>query len=210
MKGKHPVTLMRNNKISYLLLSLILGLLAFTISGLVACYVIWKLNNYIMAYLITGGLGALFFSVLLRLKGKIMKITIAGLLAMPVSLFLSFGINEGIAFVLPKIEFIEGLISPDIVMIAMTALFYGFIVGLAGYGKKAMWLFAIVSAVVAIPFGMLVVVLNTSRDIQMILTSISDIFNQLDLNFLCISLALGAGLGMSNGVYNMIVRNNQS
>ena len=88
----------------------------------------------------------------------------------------------------------------------MIALIYGLIVGLVGYGKKAMWLFALISALVAIPFGMLVVFLNTSSDIQEFLTSINDILGQFDLNFLSISIALGVGLGLSNGLYNMSVK----
>ena len=188
-------------------MSLIVGLLAFTMSGLVACYVIWKLNNYIIATLITGGLGALLFSVLLMLKDKIVKMTIAGFFAMLIGLFLSFGIIEGIVYILPKVGiFFEGSIIPDIAAIAVIALIYGLIVGLAGYGKKAMWLFALISALVAIPFGMLVVFLNTSSDIQEFLTSINDILGQFDLNFLSISIALGVGLGLSNGLYNMSVK----
>ena len=198
---------MKNNKMVYLLMSLIVGLLAFTMSGLVACYVIWKLNNYIIATLITGGLGALLFSVLLMLKDKIVKMTIAGFFAMLIGLFLSFGIIEGIVYILPKVGiFFEGSIIPDIAAIAVIALIYGLIVGLAGYGKKAMWLFALISALVAIPFGMLVVFLNTSSDIQEFLTSINDILGQFDLNFLSISIALGVGLGLSNGLYNMSVK----
>ena len=188
-------------------MSLIVGLLAFTMSGLVVCYVIWKLNNYIIATLITGGLGALLFSVLLMLKDKIVKMTIAGFFAMLIGLFLSFGIIEGIVYILPKLGiFFEGSIIPDIAAIAVIALIYGLIVGLAGYGKKAMWLFALISALVAIPFGMLVVFLNTSSDIQEFLTSINDILGQFDLNFLSISIALGVGLGLSNGLYNMSVK----
>ena len=198
---------MKNNKIVYLLMSVVVGLLAFTMSGLMACYVIWKLNNYIIATLITGGLGALLFSVLLMLKDKIVKMTIAGFFAMLIGLFLSFGIIEGIVYILPKVGiFFEGSIIPDIAAIAVIALIYGLIVGLAGYGKKAMWLFALISALVAIPFGMLVVFLNTSSDIQEFLTSINDILGQFDLNFLSISIALGVGLGLSNGLYNMSVK----
>lgn len=198
---------MKNNKVSYLLLSLIIGLLAFTISGLTACYAIWKINNYIIATLITGGLGALLFSVLLMLKDKIIKMTIAGLFAMLFGLFLSFGIIEGIVFILPKVGiFFEGSIIPDIAAIALIALIYGLLVGLAGYGKKAMWLFALIFAVVATPFGFLVALLNTSSDIQMVLIKIGGIFAYFDLNFLSISIALGAGLGISNGLYNMIDR----
>lgn len=198
---------MKNNKMVYLLMSVIVGLLAFTMSGLVACYVIWKLNNYIIATLITGGLGALLFSVLLMLKDKIVKMTIAGFFAMLIGLFLSFGIIEGIVYILPKAGiFSEGSIIPDIAAIAVIALIYGLIVGLAGYGKKAMWLFALISALVAIPFGMLVVFLNSSSDIQEFLTSINDILGQFDLNFLSISIALGVGLGLSNGLYNMSVK----
>ena len=198
---------MKNNKIVYLLMSVVVGLLAFTMSGLMACYVIWKLNNYIIATLITGGLGALLFSVLLMLKDKIVKMTIAGFFAMLIGLFLSFGIIEGIVYILPKVGiFFEGSIIPDIAAIAVIAWIYGLIVGLAGYGKKAMWLFALISALVAIPFGMLVVFLNTSSDIQEFLTSINDILGQFDLNFLSISIALGVGLGLSNGLYNMSVK----
>ena len=198
---------MKNNKIVYLLMSVVVGLLAFTMSGLMACYVIWKLNNYIIATLITGGLGALLFSVLLMLKDKIVKMTIAGFFAMLIGLFLSFGIIEGIVYILPKVGiFFEGSIIPDIAAIAVIALIYGLIVGLAGYGKKAMWLFALISALVAIPFGMLVVFLNSSSDIQEFLTSINDILGQFDLNFLSISIALGVGLGLSNGLYNMSVK----
>ena len=188
-------------------MSVVVGLLAFTMSGLMACYVIWKLNNYIIATLITGGLGALLFSVLLMLKDKIVKMTIAGFFAMLIGLFLSFGIIEGIVYILPKVGiFFEGSIIPDIAAIAVIALIYGLIVGLAGYGKKAMWLFALISALVAIPFGMLVVFLNSSSDIQEFLTSINDILGQFDLNFLSISIALGVGLGLSNGLYNMSVK----
>ena len=197
---------MKTNKLAYLLWSMIAGLISFLISGLISCYIIAYLNNYILATIVSGGLGSVIFSILLMLKDKIIKLGFAGMIAMPVGLFVSFGLIEGVAFVFPSLSnLFEGSVLPDVFAVVLLAFVYALIVSLIAYGKKEMLLFALTSEIIAIGFGFMVVALNLNEEINEIVILLLPFLSSLDLNFLTISIGLGTGLGLSHGIYSLSV-----
>ncbi len=78
------------SKITYILWSMLLGMASFLISGVMACMVILRLNNYILETIIAGGIGGLLLGLFLRMPQKIGRITIAGIIAVPIGIFTSF------------------------------------------------------------------------------------------------------------------------
>ena len=76
--------------------SLILGKVSFLISGVIACIIILRLDNYILGTIIAGGVVGLLFGLLHWKHKMIGRMTIAGLIAVPIGLLGSFALVEGL------------------------------------------------------------------------------------------------------------------
>jgi len=83
---------------------MLLGMASFLISGVIACIVILLLDNYILATIIAGGIGGLLLGLFLRMCQKITRLVIAGIIAIPVGLVISFLIVEGLGSLFPLID----------------------------------------------------------------------------------------------------------
>ena len=187
----------------YILWTTLIGFAAFLISGLLADVLILRTDHYVMGMLISGGIGALVLGLFLRMGNNAVLVMLAGLIAMPLGLLITFGVFEGIGSLLPHAinQSLENAGIPDTLAIMLMAAIFGGAVGASLFGKKAIVLFVIVCAVTAIPFGRMVVAFNTGAVIRDELQMFFMPLGKIDLNSLAISLAHGAGTGLAIGIY---------
>lgn len=197
------------SKITYILRSMLLGMASFFISGVIACIVILHFDNYILATIIAGGIGGLLLGLFLRMRPKISRMAIAGIIAVPVGLFISFLLVEGFGSLFPMIgAYFENSNIPDIIAIILMGITFGTVFGSIIYGRKSILLFSIVGGTVSFPFGLLVAAMNSGYGIKVWLENLFAIFGKIDLNFLAVILSLGIGIGISIGLYNMLKQTN--
>ncbi|SCZ80920.1 hypothetical protein [Acidaminobacter hydrogenoformans] len=187
----------------YILWTTLLGFAAFMISGLLADMFILRTDNYLMGMLISGGIGALLLGLFLQMGKKTMRVVLAGLIAMPLGLLITFGVFEGIGALLPHAfsQSIENAGIPDTMAVMFMAAIFGAAVGTSLFGKKAIVLFILVCAIAAIPFGRMVVAFNTGAVIRYDLQMLFMPLGRIDLNSLAITLAHGVGVGLAIGIY---------
>lgn len=189
--------------------SLILGKVSFLISGVIACIIIMKFDNYILGTVAAGGIGGLILGLFHWKYKMIGKMTIAGIIAVPVGLLGSFVIAEGIvgglAFLYPSFpEYFGKTGIADVIAIIFMGIFFGMIFGAIVYGRKSIVLFTIVCGAVSIATGLLVRAMNLGNPIKELLGNMFQIFGKIDLNLLVIIAGFGAGIGLSIGLLNVI------
>lgn len=193
------------SKLTYVLWSAVLGKVSFLISGVAAGIVIQFLDNYILATIIAGGVGGLLLGLFLRLRHKVGRMAIAGMIGMPVALLLTFLFAGVFGSLFPSTSTgIENSFIPDISSIVLMGIIFGAVVGSMTYGRKSIWLFAIVSGIVSIPSGIFVAVMNSGSDLKVRLDNLLEVFGEIDLNFLAMTISLGIGLGLSIGLYHRL------
>jgi hypothetical protein len=190
------------------ILSALLGLGAFLISSLVAAWVIWKIDNYILATIIAGGLGCLLLGSTLRTGPDIKKFIITGLAAMPIAMLLTFLIAGLFELILPAAaSYLDKTWFSDIMAVCLMGMFFGGICGAVLYGRRKIGLFILVCGIVCIPFGYLVAAMNAQYINQYWLTRRFAMLGFADLNFLAIMSSLGLGVGLSIGISNRLSGN---
>ncbi|HOE56715.1 MAG TPA: hypothetical protein PLI20_03905 [Bacillota bacterium] len=192
-------------RIVYVLWSMLLGMTSFLISGAMACSVIVLLDNYILATIIAGGIGGLLLGLFLRMRQKIIRMAIGGIIGMPIGLVMSFILVEGFGSLFPSIgAYFENSCIPDIIAIVLMGITFGAIFGSMIYGRKSIWLFSFVCGIASIPSGLLVGAMNSGYWIKAWLENLLEIFGEIDLNFLAIVISLGIGIGLSIGLYKYV------
>jgi len=197
------------SKITYILSSMLLGMASFIISGVIACIVILRLDNYIFATIIAGGIGGILLGLFFRTRQKIIRMAIAGIIGMPFGLMMSFLLVEGIGSLFPSIgAYFENSNIPDISAIILMGIIFGAVFGAMVYGRKSIWLFSLVCGTVAFPFGLLVGAMNSGHWIKVWLENLLGVFGKIDLNFLAIIMSFGIGIGLSIGLYNILKQRN--
>ncbi len=198
----------KNSVIISVIWSLILGKVSFLISGVIACIIILKVDNYILGNVAAGGIGGLILG-LFHWKCKMVgKMTIAGIIAVSVGLLGSFmiaeGIVSGLAFIFPSFsEYFGRTGIADVIAIIFMGIFFGIIFGAIVYGPKSIVLFPVVCGVVSIPSGLLVRAMNLGNPIKELLVNLFQIFGKIDINLLVIIAGFGAGIGISIGLLNV-------
>jgi len=130
---------------------------------------------------------------------------IAGIIAMPIGLIISFLLVEGFGALFPSIgAYFENSTIPDIIAIILMGITFGAVFGSMIYGRKSIWLFSVACGTVSIPFGLLVGDMNSGYWIKAWLENLLEVFGKIDLNLLAIIISLGIGIGLSIGLYNML------
>ncbi|HSN66903.1 MAG TPA: hypothetical protein VLS94_09695 [Fusibacter sp.] len=172
------------------------GLVAFAFASVLASVMILKYDNYFAAAILTGGLGALLLSFLTFTNKLIFwKMALAGSIGMPVGLLLSFLFVGGIGELVPTLgNFFENTPVPDIVAVVMMSSIYGMFVGGINFGKRSIGRFAIICGLMSVPAGLLVSVFNADG-----LQVVTNLFGEVDLNFVTIMLFIGLGIGVAIG-----------
>ena len=198
----------KNNlfKISHILGSTLLGITSFFISGLIACIVILRFDNYIVGTIIAGSVGGLILGLFHWKHKMIGRMTLAGLIAVPIGLLGSFilveGLVGGFGLLFPSIAaHFENTGIGDIIAIILMGIMFGVIFGAIVYGRRSIRLFSVVCGAVSIPFGLLVGAMNSGHWIKVWLENMFIIFGEIDLNFLAIIMEFGIGVGLSIGLY---------
>lgn len=188
------------SRITNILWSTLLGMASFLISGVMACIEILLLDNYILATLIAGGTGGFFFSIFLRKRKMIGKMTIAGLAAVPVGFWSAFTLAEGFF----SISFLQvpGNIQ-NVIAVVLMSILCGVVFGAIVYGRKAIWLFSVVCGIVSFIFWFLAAVPKPEHWMGEWLENMT-FFGKIDLTLLEIILSFGIGIGLSIGLYEML------
>lgn len=182
---------------------MLLGMASFLVSGVIASIVILFLDNYILATIIAGGIGGFLLGILLRMHQKIKRMAIAGIIAVPIGLIISFFLVEGFGSLFPSIgAYFENSNIPDISAIILIGITFGAVFGLIIYGRKSIWLFSVICGTISIPSALLVGAMNSGYGINVWLVNLLDVLGKIDLNFLSIIFSLGIGIGLSIGIYN--------
>ncbi|MGI6434869.1 MAG: hypothetical protein ACOX0F_05865 [Syntrophomonadaceae bacterium] len=198
-----------NSKIVYVLWLMIQGAASFLISGLIACIAILHLDNYILGTIIAGGIGGLLLGLFHWKHKMIGRMTIAGLIAVPIGLLGSFilveGLVGGFGLLFPSVAaYFENSNIPDIIAIILMGSVFGAVFGAIVYSRKSIGLFSIVCGAVSIPFGLLVGAMNSGHWIKVWLENLFKVFGNIDLNFLAIITEFGMGIGLCIGLYIML------
>jgi len=181
--------------------SIIFGKLAFLISGLLGGILILYESNYLLAMVVTGAIGCALLSVFIKLADKMLIMTMAGGAAMPLGLMFSFGIVEGFGAIFPWLaKLLDHTWIPDILAVVLLCVFFGIVIGTVIYGKKAILRFAVIMALVGIPFGMLIAVFNLTFYGDGPYSDWLKYVGNIDINFLAMALSIGVGLGLSIGM----------
>jgi len=197
-----------NSEIVYIIWSLILGKVSFFISGVIACTIILRLDNYILGTIIAGSIGGLLLGLFHWKQKMIGRMTIACLIAVPIGLLGSFilveGLVGGFGLLFPSVAaYFENTSIADIIAIILMGIIFGVIFGAIVYGRKSIRLFSVACGAVSIPFGFLVGAMNSGHWIKVWLGNMFQIFGNIDLNFLIIITAFGVGVGLSIGLYTV-------
>ncbi len=190
---------MSNNSLSNIttiLWPMLAGIIAFLISGILSDLWIMLLNDYIFGSLIAGAIGGFLLGVLLRKRYKIGKMTIAGVVAVPVGFWTSFALG----YVISEIPVIANSNVPaDFWAVILMGAMVGSLFGAIIYGRKSIWIFAAVGSVLCIGLGSFVVARNQGR--------FDNLFSSLGIpcpDMLPFILAFGIGIGLSIGLYEML------
>lgn len=193
----------RLKKMICLFRAMIMGMIAFLISGLVTCIIIAHFNYFIFATIIAGGLGGGVLSFLLRMRQKLLKMIMAGSIAGPVSMFLGFVLVEGFFSLVPSVSSKVSICSiPDTIAIILMAITFGAVYGGMVYNRKYSVLFAGVCGLVSVPFGILIGVMNAGFGLKAWLEKNIIVFGEIDFNLLVIIVSFGVGIGLSIGLKN--------
>ncbi len=194
-----------NYEIINVIWSLILGKVSFLISGVIACIIILKFDNYILGTVIAGGIGGLILGLFCWKHKMIGRMSIAGLIAVPIGLLGGFiiveGLGGGLGFLFPSVaDFFKNTGIADIVAVILTGIFFGVVFGAIVYGRRYIWLFSVVCGAVSVISGSLVEAMNAGYYVKVLLGNMFQIFGRIDLNFLVIITGFGAGVGLSIGL----------
>lgn len=178
------------------------GTISFLVAGATGCLVLLYLNNYILGTIIAGGLGGLLLGVCLGRPWRISKTALSGLVSVTVGFWSSFILGE-LLFSIPSVHtFFGGSRVPDIVTIVLMGAVCGAIFGAIFHGRKAVRLFSVVCAAVALPFGMFIG-LSDEHALLTALENLMPTLGPVDLNLLIIVTSLGVGIGLGIGLLNM-------
>lgn len=182
---------------------MLLGIITFLIGALIGNVVILYMDQYLIALPLAGVIGGILLGLILRLKNKIWKMGLSGLLGLPLGLAASFMIVEGIGSLIPSIgKSMENTIIPDIIVLIIMGIVLGFIAGIILYGLKASGLFVVVCGLGGIPGGIAVGFMNTSMEFKTQIANMAEPFSKLDYNLMAMSATLGLGFGLAMALYN--------
>lgn len=185
-----------------IILMTILGIATFFAGGLAGNLVVIAFDQYLVALPLAGGLGALLLGISMKVKEKLWKMTLAGLLGLPAGLIASFALLEGLAGVAPSIgDALERTIVPDLLVLIIMGIVFGLVSGAVIYGRKALGLFVVVCGLGAIPGGLAVGIMNTTSYCQAWASGLAEPFNKIDYNLLAISATIGLGFGLALSLY---------
>lgn len=191
---------------TYPLLTMLIGLISFSISGIIVGLISLRANEGLILILGVPIGSLLMFFMLRKLgKNKILAVIIRSELGGFAGFFAGFMIGEllggVIAFIFPSLSDmaqIKSQIIPNIfVLIVADAIFGAFLADLF-YGRKSIYFFALICGIASIPFGLL---LSMPIDI---------IWISFDQNLLFILTSFGTTTGLSIGLYNLLKLKNKS
>jgi len=181
-------------KKTHVLWSTLAGAISFFISGVIIDIILLRVDIYIFSTIIAGALGGLLLGLLLRKHHNIGKMTVAGVVAVTVGFWVSFFLG----YVFAEIPFIaEGV--PGILAFFLMGAMVGGLFGAIIYGRKSIWLFAVVGGIFSLVSGIFVDALNWGR--------FDNLLNVLGIprpNMLPFILSFGIGIGLSIDLYEML------
>lgn len=197
-------------EIVHLLLSLLFGIVAFLISGILASIVTSGLDipfSYLFV-IIFGGLGGLLLALFLRMRQKVGRMALAGVAAWPA------GFLGGIALV----DFVLGLLTSfydfypgpgygDGFCDILAGFIFGAVFGAIVFGRKSILLFSVVCGVVSITLGLLNEALQPWGWYRMLAGTFLEHIG-INMYTLMVSLSCGIGAGLSIGLYKMLTKRN--
>lgn len=184
-------------------LSAIIGVIAFLVGGIIANIFIIYFDAYIIALLISGAVGAFLFALVLSHKQKILQMTLSGCIGLPAGLMASFAIIEGVGALIPSLgRMLEDTIVPDLLVQVLMGVVLGLISGAIIYGRKAVLYFAAVCGLAGIPGGLALALMNSNQRFMTIIANLGEPFNKTDANLLVITAAMGLGFGLAVSMYN--------
>lgn len=185
---------------TYPLLTMLIGFISFSISGIIVGLMSLRVNEGLI--LVLGvPIGSLLMLFILRKLGKdkILSIIIRSELGGFAGFFVGFMIGELLAeisgFFIPSLrdlEQVKSQIIPNIVVLIVTDAIYGALLGDLFYGRKSIRFFALVCGITSIPFGIL---LSMPINIAWI---------SFDQNLLFTLVSFGTTTGLSIGLYSLL------
>ncbi|MFB0918251.1 MAG: hypothetical protein QMB63_04175, partial [Clostridiaceae bacterium] len=89
------------------------------------------------------------------------------------------------------------------IAIILMGVLCGAIFGWVYYGRKSIYMFAMASGIVSIPFGLLIEAFNNDQPIRGMIANALTFIGAPDLNMLAIVTSVGMGIGLSIGLYRL-------
>lgn len=180
------------------------GAIVYLVSGLLVSKILGPMNLALGGNVIIGALGGLCFGLIL-FRERIGKALLAGIASLPIGFLSAFIVAEGLSILLgvlvpQSMEMTASGIMNTVAIILMGVL-CGAIFGLVYFGKESIYLFALASGIVGLPFGLLIDAFNKDLPIRGIIANALTFIGAPDLNMLAIVTSVGMGIGLSIGLY---------
>lgn len=196
-----------NAKTTDLIWSLILGTIAFLIAGVIAGIVVLRLDNYILATLVAGGIGGLLLGLFNWKHQLTVRMAGAGFAGVLLGFWGGFVLAEGLVggfgMLFPSIAAgFEGGWLADLLANLLMGLLFGAVFGGIVYGRKAIRIFSLVCGAATLPFGLLVRVLNSDHWIKEWLVDLFAVIGIVDINIVVMVTQFGVGAGLGIGLYH--------
>lgn len=190
----------------YPLLTMLAGLITFSISGIITGFLSLTTNEGLI--LILGvPIGSLLMLFALRKlsKDKVLSVIIRSELGGFAGFFVGFIIGELLAGIighfipsLMGLEQLKAQIVPNIVVLIIADSIYGVLMGDLLYGRKSIGFFALICGIASIPFGILI---GMPIDIAWI---------SFDRNLFFSLVSFGTTTGLSIGLYSLLKLKNKA
>lgn len=192
-------------------LSVVTGFLAFLIAGILAAVIGLRLDNYILATVIAGITGGLLLGLFHWKEGLTARMAGGGLAGVLLGFWGGFVIAEavagGISFLLPARAISSGnWWIADLLADVLMGFIFGAVFGAIVLGRRAARFFALVCGAVALPFGLLVTVLNRYPGVREGMTDLFAVIGITDMNLVVMIAQFGAGAGLALGLYHRMKR----
>ena len=175
------------------------GLISFTIGALIAGYLTALTDNF-LTVAVGSGLGGLLLGLMLNMRKKLPIFVLICVLAFPLGILSSFLLAGSAELLFPDAQ---PNILIDILSITFMGVILGLVTGISLYGTRAAGLFAVVTGLVATPFGYLITLFHSGAPVTRQVQNLVNPLGITDLNLLAILIGLGCGLGLSIGLYRL-------
>lgn len=179
--------IIRNTKV-YPLLTMLIGLFSFLISGFISGFF---LSNGLLSIMLIGVFGNLLMLLVMGISDNLFIKIVWGVGGVIIAILLGFAIGEGVSWIFPSLA----SIIPNVVFFIVINTVFGVVQGISIYGRGSIKFFLLVSGLVSLVLGLIAETTNLMS---------GKFWAGIDLNLLVIVTSLGTTSGFCIGLYRSL------